>query len=71
MNLKQIIGKNLRELRCQFGLTQKQVAQTLGVAYQTYQAYEIGTNYPTIENLLSLANMFDVSVDFLLGQKEY
>lgn len=71
MNLLKIIGKNLKTLRVQNKFTQKEIAIKLGVAYQTYQAYEIGVNYPTIINLVKLADMYEVSVDYLLDRKEY
>ena len=71
MELEKIIAKNLKELRKQFGLTQKQVAEHLGVIYQTYQAYEIGTNIPPVKNLVKLAELYDVSLDYLVGKKEY
>ncbi|MGN1213245.1 MAG: helix-turn-helix domain-containing protein [Christensenellales bacterium] len=71
MELEKIIAKNLKELRNQFGLTQKEIANKLGVAYQTYQAYELGTNIPTIKRLIFLADFYDVSLDYLVNRKEY
>lgn len=71
MVLEKIIAKNLKELRKQFGLTQKEIARKLGVVYQTYQAYEIGTNIPPIKNLIILADFYDVSLDYLVGRKDY
>ena len=41
------LEKNLKTLRLQYGYTQKQVAEKLGIATQSYQAYEWGVNVPT------------------------
>ena len=63
--------KNLKELRLQYGFTQKEVANKIGVKYQSYQNYERGLTLPTLINFVKLADLFDVSLDFLLGRKEY
>lgn len=71
--MKSII--NLREelcmLRAANHLTQKQVAEQLGITHQSYQAYESGETVPTLQNFVKLALIFDVSTDFLLGLKDY
>jgi transcriptional regulator with XRE-family HTH domain len=71
MNLTKKLSKSLKELREQYKFTQKQVAEKLGVVYQTYQSYELGINLPSLENFVKLADLYDVSLDFLLGRKEY
>jgi len=50
-------------------LTQREVAQKLGIAQPSYIRYENGKAEPTIENLIKLADLFDVSIDFLCGSK--
>ena len=60
--------ENIRSLRIDRGLTQKQVAQLLGISQNTYSQYEIGVlNYP-VDALLKLADLYEVSVDYLLGR---
>ena len=60
--------ENIRSLRIDRGLTQKQLAQLLGVSQNTYSQYEIGVlNYP-VDALIKLADFYDVSVDYLLGR---
>ena len=60
--------ENIRSLRIDNGLTQKQVAQVLGVSQNTYSQYEIGVlNYP-VDALMKLADLYNVSVDYLLGR---
>ena len=63
--------KNLIELRKLNHLTQRQVAERLGIAQPSYIRYENGKAELTFENLVKIAEMFDVSTDFLLGRKEY
>lgn len=71
MKLEKIISRVLKELREQYQFTQKQVAEKLGVVYQTYQSYELGINLPSLENFVKLADIYDVSLDYLLGRKEF
>ena len=61
----------LKGLRISSNLTQKQVAEKLGVIQQTYQAYELGACLPSLEKFIKLAEIFDVSLDYLIGRKEY
>ncbi len=66
----EILAKNLRDLRHQYGYTQTQIATEIGVCYQAYQKYELGTAIPPLPKLIKLADLFDVSLDFLVGRKE-
>ena len=61
----------LRELRQAYGFTQQQVAEKLGISYQSYQAYERGIALPNLKNFLKLANVYDVSLDYFVGHKDY
>ena len=62
--------KILRGLRQAYGFTQQDVAQKLKIAYQSYQAYERGITLPTLKNFVAIADLFDVSLDYLLGRKD-
>lgn len=59
----------LKNLRLQNGYTQKDVAKKLNVTSQCYQGYETGYRQPTPEMLCKLADVFGVSVDYLLGRE--
>ena len=60
--------ENIRSLRVDHGLTQKQIAEIINVKQNTYSQYEIGVlNYP-IDVLITLADYYHVSVDYLLGR---
>ena len=60
------LSKNLKALRKQFGYTQTYVAEQLGIAYQSYQAYAWGISVPTLQNFIKLAKLYDVSYEELL-----
>ena len=66
-----IFQERLIELRKLHKLTQRQLAEYLNMAQPSYIRYENGTSEPSLENLVKLADCFDVSVDYLLGRKEY
>ena len=66
-----IFQKRLIEQRTINKLTQRQVADYLQIAQPSYIRYENGSAEPTLENLVKLAELFDVSTDYLLGRTEY
>jgi len=60
--------ETIRNLRIDHGYTQAQVAEYLGIKQNTYSQYEIGVlNYP-IDAIIKLAELYHVSVDYLLGR---
>lgn len=57
----------IRDIRTDRGLTQKDVARILHVSQNTYSQYEIGiTRYP-LDAVVTLAEYYGVSVDYLVG----
>ncbi len=66
-----ILGQRLKELRTEMGLTQKQISEKLKMNSVTYLHYEKGQREPSLSVLADKAKFFDVSVDFLLGLKDY
>ena len=66
-----ILGKRLKELRTERRLTQKELSRALNLNAVTYLHYEKGQREPPLSVLVDMAKYFDVSVDFLLGLKEY
>ncbi len=68
MNLQ--IAENLRRLRQERNMTQAELAERLGVSYQAVSRWENKGSYPDIELLPSLAALFGVTVDYLLGNAE-
>ena len=69
--MKIFLGKNLKELRVEHGYTQKQVAQMLNINSVTYLHYEKDQREPPLSLLADMANLYDVSVDYILGLKDY
>lgn len=61
-------GDRLKWLRDESGLSQKALAETLGMPQQTYQGYESGIRKVTLQLLKQFAEYFDVSIDFLAGR---
>ena len=58
----------LKKLRSKCGITQKELALTLNVSERTVRKYEAGEMQPSTDKLLQLADLFSVSVDYLLGK---
>lgn len=65
----EIFPKRLKELRLQYGYTQNQVAEFLHIKQQSYTRYEYGTGEPNLQTLVLLSEIFNVSVDYLLGKE--
>ena len=66
-----IFQERLVEQRKLNRYTQRQISEYLQIAQPSYIRYENGSSEPSFENLVKLADLFDVSVDYLLGRKEY
>lgn len=63
-------SERLKDLRRQAGLTQVEVAEKLGISQQAYASWERGIKRPTQENLVKIAQILNVSVDYLVGNSE-
>lgn len=62
--------KRLKELRQEKNLTLKQMAEQLGMVQRNYQRYETGEVDPPLSKAISLADFFDVSLDYLVGRSD-
>ena len=62
------LAARLRELRARRGLTQDQVAKRLACHESAVSRWESGSRFPTGEDLVALADLFEVSTDDLLGR---
>ena len=60
-------GLRLKEMRMQAGLTQKQLADQIGITKSVVSFYELRERTPSPEVLVKLATVFHVSTDYLLG----
>ena len=62
--------RRIRDIREDRDLTQKQIAQILGMSQTGYSKYETGENDIPTRVLLVLADLYGVSVDYLLGRTD-
>lgn len=62
------VNERLKMLRLQRGMTQTELATALRIGQTTVAAYENGNHEPQIFSLLSYAEFFGCSVDYLLGR---
>ena len=63
------IAESLKRFRKDYGLTQQQVADALGIKPQSYRVYEVNVK-PSAEIIKRIADAFDVSTDYLLGRMD-
>ncbi len=62
--------KRLREIRLEKGLKQREMADRLAITLRAYQYYEEGKHIPDLYGLLALADILEVSLDYLTGRSE-
>lgn len=63
--------QRLKDLKEDADLTQKQVAEIIGVSINHYGKYERGETDLPLEKAIILANFYDVSLDYLAGRTNY
>jgi transcriptional regulator with XRE-family HTH domain len=61
---------NLKLLRSQKGLSQQKLADLIGTSQQSIHKYENGISEPDIYTLKKLSEVFDTSVDYIVGNTE-
>ena len=65
-----MLFKNLRNIREDNDIRQKEIAKVLNVSQNTYSQYETGVISLTAEILIKLSNFYNVSIDYLLDQTD-
>lgn len=65
-----MFAERLKSLRLETNTPQFELANLLSVSVRAYQYYESGKRQPTIENLIALADYFNVSLDYLCGRSD-
>ncbi len=65
-----IFSERLKQLRKERGLTQKEMAELLGLKLRAYQYYESGEHEPSLEKLVIIADTFHTSADYLTGRTD-
>lgn len=62
--------EQIKKIRFEKGLTQKAVADLLGMTTNAYQKYEYGDREPNMAVFITLADYFGVSLDYLVGRTD-
>lgn len=60
-------NENLKEARLKSGISQKDLAESIGVAKSTYSLYESGKREPNVDTIKKIASSLNVSADTLPG----
>ncbi|MDO4369009.1 MAG: helix-turn-helix transcriptional regulator [bacterium] len=63
-----LVSERLTELRHSKNLTETELSSRIGFAQTTYSHYEIGKRRPTTMKLLSIAQYYNVSIDYIVGR---
>ena len=64
------LGQNIRRLRKEHHMTQRELAWYLQVSVQAVSKWELGYTYPDLSMLLPIARLFSVSLDQLFGRDD-
>ena len=65
-----MVSDRLKLLRKERGVTQRVVARGADIAERQYQEYEYGEKKPGCDMLITLAEFFNVSIDYLVGRTD-
>ena len=63
-----ILGARLKMIRGEANMKQKEFAELLGIATTTYSGYESGKHEPNIDFLIKIADMYNLSLDYVVGR---
>lgn len=66
-----LLGKRIKSLRKEKGLTQEELGKLINVTKVSICCYEKETRVPTLETLLALAEVFNVDINYFLGNDLY
>ena len=63
------VGKRIREVREQSGMTQEELARRVHVSRSSVESWEIGQTYPSLDSCVALSKTFHVSTDYFFSQR--
>lgn len=66
-----MFNKRLREIRMKRKFTQQNMADQLGISLNAYQKYEQAERSPSLECLVKIADIFNISLDYLLCRDDF
>lgn len=64
------LGDRIKELRVRYNMNQRELADKLGIGNSTISQYETGERTPSDEVKVKMADLFNVSLDYLLGRTD-
>lgn len=70
MDMENVFAERLHALREEKGIGQIQLAKELDVGKSIISCWELGKNEPTLSKLVSIAQYFGVSIDYLAGLED-
>ena len=68
--MREVLAKRLKECRKEYGYTQSEVAIYCDITEHTYQNYELMAREPKVEILIRIAELYQVSLDYLVGRTD-
>lgn len=68
--MRDVLSRRLKECRTQKGYTQRETAIYCDITEKAYQNYELMTRESKLEVLIRIADVFDVSLDYLVGRTD-
>ena len=69
MELKKLLGRNIKKYRKLNGLTQEQLAESIGVEVISISSIETGRYFPAPENLVKIAETLNIPIKYLFDFK--
>ncbi len=69
--LKNVFPQRLKSLRQEKGMLQAELAEHFKVSKSTVSGWEVGRNQPDYDVLIEMSIFFQVSVDYLIGRRNY
>ena len=64
------MANRIKELRNELHMTQTSFGETLGITQETVSCYESGKIYPSFPQLCRMADLFNASLDYIMGRSE-
>ena len=61
--------RKIKDTKKRKKLTQKELAEQIGISQKSYSHWETGKNEASLENLIKLADLLEVSIDWLFGRE--
>jgi len=66
-----MFSKRLREMRMRRKYTQQNMADMLNISLNAYQKYEQAERSPSLDSLIAISDILNVSTDYLLGRDDF